>query len=747
MPAPQSPANLTRVFPLYAHPLDLVWSHGASVGRAHPAGSKTSTRHAHAGVSLVPSEGHDNLTDSIDPLNSDPAIRTTPAGAATLGWHQEAHDAQHTGYSSEDVPLPWTFQWQWNGSCAAPIGSDCRPGDPELGWTFLIPPKSHLVAGNGRLYLPAGEHGVWAIREVDGKTAWHNSAIESYCTAAFDPETNVLFVAASDGRLYKLNSSNGAIVDSFQADSGLNLAPTIAAGRVYVVSDNGILYAVNRDTMSQVWSYSAGSPGQTPAAYSERYDVLVFGSEDLYVHAVDNSDGSRRWRRKPTPNLPREFSYDGGDGRSYRTYNYEHGWPVIAEERGFVFIRLRLPKSAMWEVPGPDNWFPSSNSAIRSFLLSRPELQTLFALNLDDGSTAFIPAVGTGGSETPDNDNTLGPPPVVRKFANGDEVVYTIWRNGQKCEAGDCSDPRWDAVMGEMVLDSSTIPGYQAGDCRFVDFEGNLITDEMCKVSMAGDILFHSHWIAMYPYRITDRTDSRGDTYGNPILTERQYFIVNRASNEPDWVTCQPDASHFCNSMDTYGDRRAFDRGFWAFFNCSDPPYQACSDYNCVAPYSDGYKARYTIVNNGTIYYELNGGTIFAVRSANEPWAELDKHVQPVAPSKGDAITYTMSVLGDGQPLTLTDTLPDGLSAPGSIDATLGEATYDPVRRLVTWNGTPYTGQSVMIRFPVTVQVDGPLALANTAVLTDTDGHVFTDMAITIVDAYQHYLPSVMRSY
>ncbi|HID62890.1 MAG TPA: hypothetical protein EYP49_09165 [Anaerolineae bacterium] len=118
-----------------------------------------------------------------------------------------------------------------------------------------------------------------------------------------------------------------------------------------------------------------------------------------------------------------------------------------------------------------------------------------------------------------------------------------------------------------------------------------------------------------------------------------------------------------------------------------------------------------------------------------------------MAPSKGDAITYTMSVLGDGQPLTLTDTLPDGLSAPGSIDATLGEATYDPVRRLVTWNGTPYTGQSVMIRFPVTVQVDGPLALANTAVLTDTDGHVFTDMAITIVDAYQHYLPSVMRSY
>lgn len=712
---------------------------------AYSAESKSPTTHdAYTGVSFFSPAGNDNLTGSVGPLDSDPVIRT-----AASGWHQEAHDAQRTGYSPAYVPLPWTFQWQWNGSCTDPIGSDCRPGDPELGWTFLIPPKSHVVAGGGRLYLPAGEHGVWAINESDGRTAWHNSAIESFCTAAFDPETNVLFVAASDGRLYKLNSSNGAVMESFQAESGLNLAPTIAAGKVYVVSDNGTLYAVNKNTMSQVWSYSAGSSGQTPVAYSEKYALLVFGTEDLYVHAVGDTDGSRRWREKPTTNSPGDFTYEGGDGRQYRTYNYEHGWPVIAEEHGVVFIRLRLPKSSMWQVPDPEsaNWFPTSSSAIRSFLTSHPELQTLFALNLDDGSIAFIPAVGTGGSETPDNDNTLGPPPVVRRLASGDEVVYTIWRNGQKCEAGDCLDPRWDAVMGEMVLDRSTVPGYQAGDCRFVDFEGNLITDEMCKVSMAGDTLFHSHWIAMYPYRITDRTDSRGDTYGNPILTERQYFIVNRASNEPGWVTCQPNASHFCSSMDTHGDQRGFDRGFWVFFNCSDPPYQACSGYNCVAPYSDGYKARYAIVNNGTIYYELNGGTIVAVRSAHDPWAEVDKRVQPVAPSKGDTITYTLNVLGNGLPLTLTDTLPDGLSVPGSIDVALGEATYDPDRRLVTWNGTPDAWQSVMIRYPATVRVDGPLALVNTGVLIDTDEHMSTDTATAIIDAYQCYLPLVMRSY
>jgi len=680
-------------------------------------------------------------------LSNGPAGGVLIEEGASYGWHQEGHDAQHTGYSPEAVPTPWNFAWQWNGSCAD--GSDCRPGDPEQGWMFQVPSKSHLVAGNGRLYLPAGECGVWAIREADGKTAWRNSAVESYCTAAFDPATNTLFVAASDGKLYKLNPSNGFVVDSFQADSGLNLAPVIAAERVYIVSDAGILYAINKNTMNQVWSYVAGSPGQTPVAYSGQYDVLIFGTENLYIHAVNNVDGSLRWTRKPTVNQPGGYSYDGGDGRNYRAYNYEHGWPVVAEEHGIVFIRLRLPKSAIFQVPGPDNWFPTSNAAIRSFLMGSPELQTLFALSLDDGDTAFVPAVGTGAIETPDipAESTLGPVPVVRRLASGDEVVYTIWRNGQKCEAGDCSDPRWDAVMGEMVLDNATVPGYQAGDCRFVDFHSKhdfVITDEMGQVSMAGHTVFHSHWLAMYAYSITDRSDSYGATYENPIQTEQRYSVVNRASNEPGWVSCQPDASHFCSSfIDTHGDRRVFGGGFWAFFNGCDPPYQCCTGFDCVAPYSDGYKARYTIVHNGTIYYELNGGTIVALKAdgGGAPAAEVEMQVQPVTPSRDDTVTYTVDILGNGLPLTLTDRLPDSLSAPGPIDVTLGQATYDPGQRLVSWNGSPEAGQWVTIEYAATVQIDGPVVLVNSATLTDAEGRVSTDEASVIVDAYHSYIP------
>jgi len=692
-------------------------------------------------------------TRAPDALLRDGSVMTDVAadGAAVAGWYQEAHDAQHTGYTPEDVPLPWTFAWQWNGSCAD--GTDCRPGDPEEGWTFQVPARSHLVAGGGRLYLPAGEHGVWAINESDGSTAWHNSAIHSYCTAAFDLETNALFVAAADGRLYRLNPANGAVAGYFQADSGLNLAPTIAAGRVYVVSDNGTLYAVDKDTMQAAWSYAAGSPGQTPASYSLRYGLLIFGTEDLYVHAVNNSDGSLRWRRKPTVHTPGDLTYDGGDGRMHRTHNYEYGWPVVADEHGVVLIRLRLPKSVMWDVPDPGtaNWFPNSNDSIRSFLTSRPDLQTLFAMRLSDGSAAFTPAVGTGGNETPDIDNTLGTVPVLRTLPDGSEVVYVVWRNGQKCEAGDCSDPRWDAVMGEMVLDDATVPGYQAGDLRFIAFsEGasdTLITDEMSPLTMAGDVLLYAHTLALRAYRITDRSNGRGNTYNDPIPTEPQGFVVSRASNEPAWVTCRPGPDHFCSGwLDTYCDRRVYRDPFWVFFNDMEPPEECrCSGSDCVAPDSRGYSPKYAIVHNGTIYFELSSGAIFAVRSASEPRADVQKQALPSTCSGGDTVVYTVRVLGNGLPLTVTDSLPDGLSDPAPT-ASQGAVDYDPDPRVITWSGTPQLGEWVTIEYTVEVQqTSDPLALVNTAVLEDAEGLVSTDTAAVIVNGTSVYIPMTLR--
>ena len=582
--------------------------------------------------------------------------------ATPAGWHQEGHDAQHSGYSPGDLPTPWTYKWQWNGSCSNPVGSDCRPGDPELGWTFPLPGKSHLVAGAGRLYLPAGDQGVWAISEADGKTAWHSSAILSYCSAAFDPDSDTLFVAAREGRLYKLDPATGTTLGSYQAGSALNLAPIIAAGRVFVVADSGTLYAINKETMTLAWSYSAGSTAQTQAAYSAQQDVLVFGTEDLYVHAVSNTDGSRRWRVKPTVNLPGDLSYDGGDGAMHHTYNYEYGWPVIAEVHGIVFMRLHQPWSSVYDVPRPPNWFPTTNAAIRSFLISRPELQTLFALRLSDGSSAFVPAVGNSAPETNSSYLTLGALPVVKQLSSGAEVVYTPWRNGQKCEEGDCIDPRGDTVMGEMVLDAATVPGYQAGDLRFVQFENAsdfLITDETDKLVMAGDILWHPHWLYNTAYRITDRGDTLGSHYTNPIATQKQRSLIYAAADPSS--SYQADPSHYSSgALQTYGDTRLQGDTFWAYFGVAQPGR------------TDGYTPRYTITNNGSIYYQLHSGGIFAVRSAAAP---VGPTRTPTRMATATSIPPTATVRPSSTPLPPTTT---------------AQPTATPLRTTTPWpTGTP----------------------------------------------------------
>jgi hypothetical protein len=125
--------------------------------------------------------------------------------------------------------------------------------------------------------------------------------------------------------------------------------------------------------------------------------------------------------------------------------------------------------------------------------------------------------------------------------------------------------------------------------------------------------------------------------------------------------------------------------------------------------------------------------------------AVLNKQVWPTSVSNGDIVTYTLTWLGSGQLLTTTDTLPNGLSAPGPISASSGDAIYDPVERQVVWTGMPPAGQAVTVTFPVTVQVDGPLALRNTATLTANDTHMSSDTALVIVDGYSTYLPLIMK--
>jgi uncharacterized repeat protein (TIGR01451 family) len=667
-------------------------------------------------------------------LAPSPSVPPTVAQADTDEWTQHAHDPQRTGYSPDDISRPWRYKWQWNGADESGQGvADWVP------MRILVQP----ITGGGRVYVVAGWVGgeadrVYALAKSDGSVLWSVApGGELWATPAYSGEA--LFVPSDNHRLYKLDAQNGSTVTSFLADSPLKTPPLLVGNRVYFTSDSGTLYAVSTDTMSQVWAYAAGAQAATMPAYSASRGLLIFCDRELYVHAV-TTDGGQAWRVKPTDRQPYYGDFAGDLGANQASFDY--GWPVVADNRGIVFVRLRLDWNTTWSGPGPGGSYPTTNAAIRQFLESHPDQQALFALNLDDGSRAFTPAVGNSAPEAHGSQLTMGSQPAVRRLSNGKEVTYIIWRNGQVSPG---SDGRWDSTMGEMVLDGSTVSGYQAGDLRFVSTQF-IPTDESNLVSAAGNFVFHSHWLVMCSSDLGDR--SGGDSYSNAIGEIGPYVIWDQAGG----MGCDFNATtRWCSSLYTENDTRSFGAGFYILY---DEPMRY---WDSPDPYAFNY-APYVVVSDGMIIIKSIDGAIFVLEYEPEQEPEDDpdlslsiKRASAVAPRQGEAVTYDIILRNNGGPLTatttVTDIIPSGLSyIPGSVTATLGTPRY--VGGAICWSDILSTTPTMTLTYGVTVTAATPALIQNTAVIDSGPfGTLTRSTAIIVNNGYPIYLPDILKGY
>lgn len=496
-------------------------------------------------------------------------------------WSQDAHDPLRSGYIAEIPEKPWNLAWTWNAS-------DSSGGTSSH--FYNAPRDARTITGGSNVYAPAGSQGLFALAKSNGHLAWQFTAAAVNITPAYDATTGYLYIGGANGIVYQVNAETGEIIDSISVGSPINKSVLLVGSRVYVISDNGVLHKINSAIMNISWSYSSNSIPSTALAYSYQKDLVVFGTKDLFVHGVDGTTGNVKWHVKPT-NHPAVSPY---------TYDY---WPVIADNHGIVFIRLNIGMGGLWSGPGSGNMYPETNAEIRAYLQANPSLKNLFALNLDDGSESFVPAVGFGGVESLVNGNPdleSGPMPIVKVFADGSEIAYEIFRSGQ----GNPPDGRWDSHMGEMVLDNHTISGLAAGDLRFIDFSNSytFITDEQCPLTMAGNTIFHAHWGASESMTITDRKSSLGLSHDNPITSTKNPAVIRRISAVSDY---RPDSHYTSAGLTLYQDGRYWNGpGYWVYWNEMDPPTPVRSAY------SEGILPRYTYVSDGLIIVEGNGGDL-----------------------------------------------------------------------------------------------------------------------------------------
>lgn len=501
-------------------------------------------------------------------------------------WTQEAHDAQRSGFVNLEPSEPWTFLWSWNGP-------DSEGGNG--GHFYDAPWEARTITGGEYVYVPAGVNGLYALRKTNGTQAWRITDTAFNATPAYDMKSAYLYAGGQNGTLYQVNTYTGKINKTYQTGSPINKAILLADGYVFALTMNGELHKINPVTMQAVWIYRSGSSSATPAAYSASRDTVIFCTSDLYIHAVNDSSGVLRWKVKPTPLSPST------------THTFEGYWPVIAEQHGVVFVRMNLGFEGLWSGTGAGHVYPNSNSEIRTLLSNNPQYKNLFALNLDSGKEAFIPAIGFGGVEYKSGSTTglmVGSMPVIRTYPDGSEVAYQVFRNGQSQPP----DGRWDSHLGEMVLDSSTIPGLAAGDMRFVQFSDTYIyiSDEQTPLSMAGNTLFNAHWAASEAAFIVDRSTSKGMTYSNPITTQRRPTVIRRMKPCENY---DPQSHYTTCGLYLFGDTRYWPGpGWWVYWNTLDPPT------TLTTPYGGGILPRYTYVSSGLIIVEGNGGELMVFR-------------------------------------------------------------------------------------------------------------------------------------
>jgi outer membrane protein assembly factor BamB len=496
-------------------------------------------------------------------------------------WQQLGANPQRTGYVATELPTPWRVRWIWNGPAS---GGDSGPASGHL----RLPKGVQPITGDGKLYVGHSDGLVRAISEITGQVVWTSANLGAGIvnTGAYDPGSKSVYFGAQNGKFYQLDSATGTQKRVVDVRGSVEMAPLLAGNTVYVGSKTGTLYALDKDTLVQRWSYEAGALLiGSPSYSSSNGGLVILLAEDKTVHAVQASDGSRRWR--VTVNA------DADPLRSNTVF--ANTYPVVADGAGVVLVRSYLLWDKMWL---PSGGAPSTVSEIRTYLTQNPTYQSFHVLDLGTGAPRFVAPVMVGAIGNGGDFEAAPPQAVVKRLPDNSEVAYVIWRSRQACSPGAC-DGRDDTTLGEMSL--------QTGEIRFVrDYKNSgsirYPTDEQSPISMAGNSIFHAHWMLLGGVRITDRSAGLGGTFTNPIATQELPPVLNTLSSG----TCSGRSGHACpTAMTVPCDGFGVDPGFYVYYASS-----CAYDQYWTTP------VRSAVISNGTLYWKSIDGAITAMASS-----------------------------------------------------------------------------------------------------------------------------------
>jgi outer membrane protein assembly factor BamB len=177
-------------------------------------------------------------------------------------------------------------QWQLWPVAKADLGGagfTIRPA-----WLPLDPPLVLLAAAYNSDLLAFSADGIF------GQPVWRFQAGGTiFGQPAFDPQRGRIYFGASDKRLYALDG-RGLFLWSFLTGDNVATRPLVVNDLVIFGSEDGNVYALNADTGALRWRAAAGAAvASSPARASDQH--IVIGTDDGQVLAYAIEDGELLW--------------------------------------------------------------------------------------------------------------------------------------------------------------------------------------------------------------------------------------------------------------------------------------------------------------------------------------------------------------------------------------------------------------------------------------------------------------------
>ncbi|MFH2137116.1 MAG: PQQ-binding-like beta-propeller repeat protein [Candidatus Omnitrophota bacterium] len=283
-------------------------------------------------------------------------------------WTMFRSDTSNSGRAEEYLQTPLSVKWE------------CH-----LGGKIVSSP----VVFNNKVYIGNRDGKVYAIDKTNGKVVWEFNArdwVDSTCSVTED----AVYFSCRGGALYSLNPENGELIWKYGTYGTDSASPLVIDGKVFCGSgfENKFVYSLDAKLGVLMWKTDTQQMVYSSPAISG--SKLYVGSDDGYVYCLDKNSGSIKWK------------YNTGGGIYYASPAVANGRVYIAPGNfnWSVFALDAQSGNLIWKYEVEDKKStPTYVSSVgigknEIFFVSGYEQQYLYCINSSGGSLKWKAPLG-----------------------------------------------------------------------------------------------------------------------------------------------------------------------------------------------------------------------------------------------------------------------------------------------------------------------------------------------------------------